>query len=100
MTEPLLLTEEQAAERLQMHPRTLRKLRQTGQIRYVRPTERMIRYRPEDCAAFIERQAVVETPVELGQLRPRGRARPQRKDSGNVLSFTARRQARRQGLGG
>jgi hypothetical protein len=32
LTEPLLLTEEQAAERLLMHPRTLRKLRQLGRF--------------------------------------------------------------------
>ena len=31
----LLLTEEQAAERLLLTPRTLRKLRQAGEIRYV-----------------------------------------------------------------
>lgn len=90
------MTEEQAAERLLMHPRTLRKLRQEGQIRYVRITSRKIGYRPEDCAAFAERRCRLEIPVETAPL-PRGRARPKPKNDGNVLSFMERRRARQQG---
>jgi excisionase family DNA binding protein len=100
VTDPLLLTEEQAAERLLMHPRTLRKLRQEGAIRYVRTTGRKVGYRPEDCAAFIESRLRLETPIDVGSSKVRPRARPRPRDNGNVLSFTARRQARRQGLSG
>lgn len=97
MTDPLLLTEEQAAARLLMNPRTLRKLRQAGAIRYVALTGRKIGYRPEDCQAFIESRVRTETPVDMPRLR--GKARPRRQDGGNVLSFMDRRKARRQGLG-
>jgi hypothetical protein len=87
VSEPLLLTEEQAAERLLMHPRTLRKLRQEGAIRYVALTGRKIAYRPEDCLAFIEKQSRQEE-----QARPRhrpGRAAGNRR-SGNIIPFSAR----------
>lgn len=100
MTEPLLLTEEEAARRLLMHPRTLRKLRSEGAIRYVRTTGRKVAYRPEDCAAFVERQSRLETPVDLPRAKGRGRTRPRRPEGGNVLSFMERRQARQQGRGG
>jgi excisionase family DNA binding protein len=87
MTEPLLLTEEQAAERLLLHPRTLRKLRQAGEIRYVALAGRKIAYRPEDCAAYVERhvrQAVNDQPKH----RP-GRTVGNRR-GGNILTFSAR----------
>ena len=99
MSDALLLTEEQAAERLLMHPRTLRKLRQAGRIRYVQTTARKIAYRPEDCAAFVEEQTRQETPIEFIRANAKGRTRPRRQQGGNVLSFTARRQARQEGLG-
>lgn len=100
MSGPPLLTEEQAAERLLVSPRTLRKLRQKGAIRYVNTVGRKVAYRPEDCDAFVEARTRLETPVHLPKSPIRGRARPRRQDGGNVLSFTARRQARQQGLGG
>jgi excisionase family DNA binding protein len=100
MSEPPLLTEDQAAERLLMSPRSLRKLRQEGAIRYVNTVGRKVAYRREDCDAFVETRTRLETPVDLPAGRIRGRARPRRQDDGNVLSFTARRQARQQGLGG
>jgi hypothetical protein len=88
MTEPLLLTEEQAAARLLMHPRTLRKLRQEGKIRYVALTNRKIAYKPEDCAAFVE-QHVRQEPQHLP--RPRsGRPRINSRRGGNIVPFTAR----------
>lgn len=100
MNAPLLLTEEQAAERLLMHPRTLRKLRQAGEIRYVNTVGRKIAYRPEDCEAFVQQQSRIQSPPDLPRLKGRGRARPRRPDGGNVLSFTARRQARQEARGG
>lgn len=48
-----LLTEPEAAALLALSPRTLRKARQAGHIRYVAISERGIRYRPEDCEAYI-----------------------------------------------
>lgn len=90
MTAPLLLTEEQAAEQLLLHPRTLRKLRQSGQIRYVALAGRKIAYRPEDCQAYVEARLRLETP-SLRQ--PRSRAVGNRRH-GNIVPFSAR-----QGMG-
>ena len=97
MNDRLLISEEEAAERLLMHPRTLRKLRQAGEIRYVALAGRKIAYRPEDCEAYVESRTRIEPAIDLNRAKERGRARPRRQDGGNVLSFTARRQARRQG---
>lgn len=88
-----LLTPDEAAQRLRVCTKTLRRLRQAGAIRYVAVTKRKIFYRPEDCAAFIEQRATVSEPVE----RPRNNAKPNRRRGGNVVSFTARRRER---LGG
>jgi hypothetical protein len=84
---PLLLSEEEAARLLLMTPRTLRKLRQEGLIRYVALTGRKIGYRPEDCRAYIESRSRQE------QQRP-SRPRPGRsvgnRLSGNIIPFSAR----------
>lgn len=87
MTGPLLLTEEQAAERLLIHPRTLRKLRQAGEIRYVALAGRKIAYRPEDCTAYVERRLRQAPPRSVE--RPRGRATGQRRGAA-IIPFSAR----------
>lgn len=87
MTDALLLTEEQAAERLLMHPRTLRKLRQEGKIRYVALTARKIAYKPEDCLAFVESRAKQE-PETRPRSRP-GRSTGNRR-TGNIIPFSVR----------
>jgi hypothetical protein len=91
VTDPLLLTEEQAAKRLLIHPRTLRKLRQAGAIRYVALTGRRIGYRPEDCIAYVESQLRQEQHAP-----PRGRssrAAGNRRE-GNIIPFSARQEMR------
>lgn len=92
MSDPLLLTEEQAAERLLLHPRTLRKLRQAGEIRYVALAGRKIAYRPEDCTAYIETR-LRQAPPLLAP-RARGRAVGNRR-GGNIVPFSARQGMRR-----
>jgi hypothetical protein len=87
VSDPLLLTEEQAADRLLMHPRTLRKLRQSGEIRYVALAGRKIAYRPEDCEAYIQSRVRQSDPVVIH--RPRPRAVGNRR-SGNIIPFSAR----------
>jgi hypothetical protein len=87
MSEPLLLTEEQAAEWLLLTPRTLRKLRQAGQIRYVAVTDRKIAYRPEDCAAYVESRSRQEQQQQP-KARP-GRSAGNRR-SGNIIPFSVR----------
>lgn len=91
MTSPLLLSEEEAAARLLVCPRTLRRLRMAGEIRYVALAGRRIAYRLEDCLAYIESRLKLETP---SQAIPRPRNRQKRNSGANVLSFTARREAR------
>lgn len=86
MTPPLLLTEEQAAERLLMNPRTLRKLRQAGAIRYVALTGRKVAYRPEDCEAYVQSRI---RQAEAAPSRPRARMAGNRR-SGNIIPFSAR----------
>lgn len=53
MSGPVLLTPDEAAKRLHISDKTLRRIRQQGHIRYVALTERKIRYRPEDCDAYV-----------------------------------------------
>lgn len=91
MTEPLLLTEEQAAKRLLMHPRTLRKLRQEGAIRYVALTGRRVAYRPEDCIAYVESRSRQEqvSPHRRQKSRAAGNRR-----TGNIVPFSARQEMR------
>ncbi len=93
----LLLTEEEAAEQLRLCPRTLRRERQAGRIRYVALAGRRIAYRPEDCLAYIESRLRLETP---SRTVPRPKASRKRNGGANVLSFTARREARIAGQGG
>jgi hypothetical protein len=91
VTEPLLLTEEQAAKRLLMHPRTLRKLRQAGAIRYVALTGRRVAYRPEDCVAYVESRGRQEQapPPRTRKSRAAGNRRV-----GNIIPFSARQEMR------
>ena len=85
MSERLLISEEEAAERLLMHPRTLRKLRQAGEIRYVALAGRKIAYRPEDCEAY------VQSRVRQAEARPRSRPRAVgNRRGGNIVPFSAR----------
>ncbi len=91
MTPPALLTEAEAAEALKVCTRTLRRLRQSGSIRYVSVTPRTILYRPEDLHAFIEQRTKIchdHTPTR------NVRTNRKRQDQ-TVVSFTARRLERR-----
>ena len=74
---PPLLTEAQAAEFLNVHPRTVKKARGDGQIQFVR-IGRCIRYRAEDIAHFIRTKTVANDPVAI--LQPK--SRPNRAASG------------------
>jgi hypothetical protein len=58
---PLLLTERQAAQAMQISARKLWGLRQSGKIRWVREG-RLVRYAPEDLRDYIEKQKVGPIP--------------------------------------
>jgi hypothetical protein len=89
-----LLTPDEAAAHLRVCVKTLRQLRQAGLIRYVAVTPRKIFYRPEDCDAYLESCAKVETSSPTH----RRRAQRLRADT-NVVSFSARRQERQAARG-
>lgn len=89
------LTEAQAAERLHVCTRTLRRIRQSGAIRFVAVTARTILYRPEDIEAFVEQRARLN---HIPEPRKSARTNQKRKDGPVVVSFTARR-AQRGGTG-
>ena len=94
MTAQALLTEAQAAEVLQLCPRTLRKARQEGQLNFVQ-IGRNIRYAPADLNRFIERNRVCHSTK--GKARRSGNTRSQ----STVFDFEEARVARskpKQGL--
>lgn len=86
-SEPLLLTEIEAAERLRVCTRTLRKARHSGLLHYVL-IGRTIRYTLTDLESYIERlrQAQPECPPH----RPTRRSTSPQKRSGVIVPFTAR----------
>lgn len=87
MTAPALLSEAEAAKALLICTRTLRRLRQRGEIRFVAITSRSVAYRPEDLQAFVEKRSQT-----CNDNSPTRRSRPKRPHSGGeVVGFTARR---------
>jgi excisionase family DNA binding protein len=80
----LLLTEEQAAERLNLCTRTLRKARQEGALTYVL-IGRAVRYTVDDLAAFVEGAKRQDQPCPKPKTNVRA---PKRR--GNIVPFTAR----------
>ncbi|MFN3424850.1 MAG: helix-turn-helix domain-containing protein [Novosphingobium meiothermophilum] len=59
----LLLTEDEAAQSLDISPRTLREIRRRGMIRYIRPSPRKVRYTPEDIDEYLTRQTKQDEPT-------------------------------------
>jgi hypothetical protein len=55
------LTSKEVAARLMISDRTLRKLRQDSEIRYIAMTDHKILYRPEDCDEYMNSRARKET---------------------------------------
>ena len=90
-----LLTADEAAARLRMSERTLRKLRQAGQIAYIALTDRMFRYTPEDCDAFIASRRRQEQPRPPRM--PTGRRTVSTVSKGTNSGFMAFRAARKRG---
>lgn len=83
---PLLLTEEQAAAQLAVCPRTLRKARQQGDLRYVL-IGRAVRYTMPDLQAYVESLSRKEEPCPKAQTPP---PRRNQRRSGQIVPFTAR----------
>ena len=90
-----MLTSAEAADRLGISDRTLRKLRQEGEIRYIAITDRKILYRPEDCDEYIENRIRRDTPMPKPKTTFRTTATV--RDGGD---FMAQRAARKAALAG
>lgn len=83
----LLLTESEAAERLAVSPRTLRKARQTGALHYI-AIGRSVRYTLSDLESFIA--ALRQVPLPCSPSRaPSRKCRPGGKQD-VIVPFTER----------
>ncbi|WP_375194754.1 helix-turn-helix domain-containing protein [Sphingobium sp.] len=93
MSGPVLLTPTEAAKRLHISDKTLRRLRQQGHIRYVAITERKIRYRPEDCDAYVSARVREDDQCQSTSRK----TRPSTSTISSIVvgDFTARRARKR-----
>lgn len=83
---PLLFTEDEAAARLAICPRTLRKARQAGRLSYIL-IGRAVRYSLADLEAFIDSRRRKDQPCINPAPRPKAASR---RRSGEIVPFTAR----------
>ncbi|WP_159977833.1 MULTISPECIES: helix-turn-helix domain-containing protein [unclassified Novosphingobium] len=89
--EPLLLTEAEAALRLQVCTRTLRKARHSGLLHYVL-IGRSIRYTMADLESYIERLRQVQPNCPLKE--PTRRISLPSRKGGEIVPFTERNRRR------
>ena len=89
MTDQLLLTEAEAAERLRICTRTLRKARQDGQLHYVL-IGRAVRYTIEDLDSFVASNRKVNPPCPTPAHSPASGSSRSRRSSGKIIPFTWR----------
>ncbi|WP_081504249.1 helix-turn-helix domain-containing protein [Sphingomonas sp. PAMC 26621] len=87
-----LLTPEEAAARIHVCTKTLRQLRRDGHIRYIAISDRVIRYRPEDCDDFIEGR--VRKAPECQSTSRKTRRTSNSTSSGKVVAFSERQAAK------
>jgi hypothetical protein len=83
-----LLTSDEAAARLRVCPKILRRLRKAGCIRYVALGERRIMYRMEDCDEYIASRVRKDEPCQTPA--PRQKMRQQR-GPGVIIPFSERK---------
>lgn len=87
MKAPILLTEVEAAERLNLCQRTLRKARQSGQLHYI-AIGRSVRYTIDDLESFVATLRQVQPNCPKPRTNTKS-ARPNGKDC-VIVPFTAR----------
>ena len=98
MTRQLLLTETEAARRLSLSPRTLRKARSEGKLRYVL-IGRAVRYTEDDLTTFIDSLRTVQpacSPQSPMAPQPTRNTRKKGK-SAQIIPFTVRNAGRNTG---
>jgi excisionase family DNA binding protein len=91
-----LLTANQAAARLDISERTLRKLRQAGAIPFIAVSERVFRYDAADCEEYLLNRKRTETlcPSPSKILGRRITSTTSRGTSGGFMAQRAARQSR------
>ncbi|MGW8201934.1 helix-turn-helix domain-containing protein [Sphingomonas bisphenolicum] len=90
--QPILLTEPEAADRLRLCTRTLRKARQAGQLHYVL-IGRAVRYTVEDLESYVEQLRQVQ-PVCPPVQPTRRISVPRRTGERVIVPFTERNRGR------
>lgn len=85
---PILLTEAEAAKRLSLCTRTLRKARQDGQLPYIL-IGRAVRYTIADLESYIERLRQVQPACQPAQ-RPARISGSRPKGGGVIIPFSER----------
>lgn len=93
MTGQLLLTEAEAADRLRLSQRTLRKARQDGRLHYVL-IGRAVRYTLSDLESYIEALRRVEAACPQPHRSPAPKAARSARRGGVIVPFTVRNTAR------
>ncbi|WP_157136896.1 helix-turn-helix domain-containing protein [Sphingomonas sp. PAMC 26617] len=88
-----LLTADHAAARLNISERTLRKLRQSGEIAYIALTNRLFRYTTEDCDEYVASRRKIESPSSSSRVSSRRPGSPVLK--GDQPGFMALQAARK-----
>lgn len=92
MSHQLLLTETEAAQRLRLSTRTLRKARGEGKLRYVL-IGRAVRYTEDDLTSFIDSLRTVQ-PACPPKPQPTRNTR-QKGKSAQIIPFTVRNAGRK-----
>jgi hypothetical protein len=87
MNDPMLLTEPEAAERLRICTRTLRKARQSGLLHYVL-IGRAVRYTVADLESYIDRLRQVQPACPPSG--PTRRISKRSSRAGEIVPFTVR----------
>lgn len=90
--QPILLTETEAADRLRLCARTLRKARQDGQLRYIL-IGRAIRYTVADLESFVDQLRQVQPACQPAPSTHRTSVQ-KRADRRVVVPFTGRNAGR------
>lgn len=93
MTDALLLTENEAAARLQISGRTLRKERQAGNVRYIL-IGRCVRYHPDDLAQLIDAKRIADRPMPTQRTGHGTRKVAANRAAGVIVPFSERQRRR------
>lgn len=93
-TSKVLLTEDEAAARLRVCGRTLRRERQAGNVPYIL-IGRCVRYHPDDLERLIESKRIADQPAPTKRTGRGGRKVARNHGEGGIVPFSERERSRR-----